>query len=151
MSVLGYKTSVVRRRSAPHCWKAKACNLTLLWCDTDRLQMLQQIDVSHGSEKSVKKAPLNGHSRNVYIISRIGASMESQTVGFEELVSILCMFYIWSFLQTSCRLGLWSEGPWASQSAWDRPGAWSCSFASSETHSHTVGLLCNVNLGMVNR
>lgn len=118
------------RGCTPHCWKAKACNITLTWCGTGGSQMLKkQTEVCSSSEKS---ASMKGHTGSVYISSTVGANLESYTVGFEEPVPTLYMFYIWSFLQTGCSLVPCIEGPWASQSAWDRPGAPSCSIASSE-------------------
>lgn len=63
---LDTKSMSVRRGSAPHCWKAKACNLTLIWSGTGRItnrDLQQQWKIS-SSERTYKICLHQQHSRS---------------------------------------------------------------------------------------
>lgn len=116
-SVAVYRINVDKWRIRPVLLEGKGLQL-----HTD-LRWHRQISAATTNRFSiaVKNQPLWQET------STFPASLGSSTVGFEELVSTVYVFYIWSSLQTNCSVLLCTEAPGGSQSAWSRPCVYCCS------------------------
>lgn len=142
---LDTKSMSVRRGSAPHCWKAKACDLTLIWYGTGRItnRGLQQQWKISSSERTYKSCLHQQHSR-----SKSG-KLHSWFWGASAHAA--CVLYL-DLSPDQLQPGPVHRRP-MSKSECQRQ-TWStillCSFIRTKTHSLTLESLCNVNPSMVN-
>lgn len=118
----------IRRGPAPRCWKAKACNLTLIWCSTDSL---------FSSVKTTNRGCCNAKSAATRLVSSSRCPH--------------CMCFIYGVFSRTA--AVWSCAQKAHEQVRvpetdveHHPAPF---FIQKKTSSHTLGLLYSVNLGMV--